>query len=171
MRVLETGRLVLRRIVTEDAGILLELLNEPSFLQYVGDKGVRTLDDARTYVLEGPVASYERFGFGLYMVELKESGAPIGICGMLKRDSLPDVDIGFAFFPRFWSKGYAFESASAVLKYANTILGIRRIVAVTQPDNARSIGVLERLGMRFERRVRLAEEGPELLLYAGGQPG
>jgi RimJ/RimL family protein N-acetyltransferase len=164
--VLETDRLILRRLSIEDAGFVLELLNEPSFLQFIGDKGVRTLDDARDYILKGPVDSYERFGFGLYLTILKESGVPIGICGLLKREALKDVDVGFAFLPQFWSKGYAFESASAVMAYGRNVLGLNRIVAVTSSDNSGSIKVLERLGLRFEEMIKLSEDGPEIKLFA-----
>ena len=166
MNVVETDRLVLRRLTTDDAEFILELLNEPSFLQYIGDKGVRTLDDARRYLLTGPMDSYERHGFGLYLTALKESGVPIGMCGLLKRETLDDVDIGFAFLPKYWLKGYAFESASAVMDYSRDTLGLERIVAVTAPDNTGSIRVLEKLGMRFEKMVRLAEDGPESKLFA-----
>ena len=164
--VLETERLVLRRLSRGDAPFLLELLNEPSFLRYIGDKGVRTEADARRYVETGPLASYERFGFGLLRVELKESGEPIGMCGLLKRDALPDVDVGFAFLPRFWSKGYAFESASAVLAHARDALGLRRVLAITSPDNEASIRLLGKLGFRFERMARVPEDGPEVRLFA-----
>src|SRR5512141_2251197 len=111
MKILETERLILRRISIADAEFMLQLLNEPSFLHYIGDKGVRTIDDARNYILQGPMASYERFGFGLYLAELKETLVPIGMCGLLKRETLDDVDIGFAFVPQFWKQGYAWESA------------------------------------------------------------
>ncbi|AUB44101.1 Protein N-acetyltransferase, RimJ/RimL family (plasmid) [Nostoc flagelliforme CCNUN1] len=117
MRVLETERLVLRRLSVEDSEFILEILNDPLWLRFIGDKGVRTLDDAREYILKNPVAMYERFGFGLYLVELKEKSVSIGICGLIKRDSLEDVDIGFAFLPKFRGKGYAYESASAVMMY------------------------------------------------------
>src|SRR5580700_8038038 len=128
--VTETERLILRRLSTDDDAFILELLNEPSFLQNIGDRGVRTLEDARGYILKGPVASYERFGFGLFLVALKETAVPLGICGLLKRDALEDVDIGFAFLPRFWSQGYAFESAAAVMAFGREALGIRRVVAI-----------------------------------------
>ena len=118
MTVLETERLSLRQFTVDDAQFILTLLNEPSFLRYIGDKQVRNLEDARQYILNGPVASYERNGFGLYLVELKESYTPIGMCGFLKREELPDPDIGFAFLPEFWSKGFAFEAAAAVLEDA-----------------------------------------------------
>ena len=166
MSVVATDRLVLRRLSTDDAEFILELLNEPSFLRFIGDKGVRTLDDAREYILRGPVDSYERNGFGLYLTVLKEGGVPIGICGLLKRESLEDVDVGFAFLPRFWSRGFAFESASAVMAYGRSALGLKRIVAVTDPDNDGSIRVLEKLGLRFEKMVRLSEDGPEIKLFA-----
>ena len=166
MNVLETDRLILRRLSIDDAEFILALLNEPSFLRFIGDKGVRTLDDAREYILKGPIYSYERFGFGLYLTMLKESGVPIGICGLLKRETLGDVDVGFAFLPQFWSKGYALESASAVMAYGRSCFGLNRIVAVTNPDNEGSIRVLEKLGLGFEKMVRLSEDGPEIKLFA-----
>lgn len=165
MIVIESDRLQLRRIELDDAGFLLDLLNQPSFLHFIGDKGVRTLDDARNYILSGPVASYQRFGFGMYLTLLKEARIPIGICGLLKRDSLEDVDVGFAFLPQFWSKGYAFESASAVMAYGRNALGLGRIVAVTSPHNHGSIHILEKLGLRFETMIRLQEDSPEIKLF------
>ena len=155
MIVLETERLVLRRITNDDAPFILELLNEPSFLEFIGDKGVRNLEDARNYILTGPVASYERFGFGLYLVLLKAGDTPIGMCGLLKRDSLPDVDVGYALRPGFWGQGYAFEAAAAVLAHGREAFGLRRIVAITSPDNAGSKALLEKLGMRYEQSLSL----------------
>ena len=166
MRVLETERLILRKFSYDDAAFILQLLNEPSFVRNIGDKGVRTIADAHRYIRTGPVASYERFGFGVYLVELKETGASIGLCGLIKREQLTDVDVGFAFLPPFWSKGFAFESASAVVAYGRDVLGISRIVAITAPDNSGSIKVLEKLGLRFERLIRLSEDEPELKLFA-----
>src|SRR5215813_2981408 len=166
LKVLEADRLILRRLSTDDAEFILQLLNEPSFLRFIGDKGVRTLDDARDYILNGPVDMYNRFGFGLYLTELKESGVPIGICGLIKRDSLEDVDIGFAFLPRFWAKGYAYESAAAVMAYGKTVLGLKRIVAITSPDNYASGRLLEKLGLRFERMIRLSKDTQEVRLFA-----
>jgi ribosomal-protein-alanine N-acetyltransferase len=127
---------------------------------------VRNADDAHRYILEGPVASYEQNGFGLWMVELKDSGLPVGICGLLKRDSLPDVDIGFAFLPAYRSRGYAFESAAAVLEYGRTEFGLRRIVAIVDPGNAGSLRVLEKIGMRFDRMIAVSEGAPEIQLLA-----
>lgn len=165
-RVLETERLVLRRLSLDDAPFILGLLNDPSFLRYIGDKGVRTLDDARSYISEGPVDSYRRNGFGLYLTELKGTSVPIGICGLVKRDALEHPDIGFALLPRFWRKGYAFESASAVLAHALDVLKLGRILAIASPDNLASIQVLTKLGLRFDRRIRLSEGGDELELFA-----
>jgi RimJ/RimL family protein N-acetyltransferase len=164
--VVETERLTLRRLEIDDAAFILRLLNDPSFLRFIGDKGVRTLDDARKYISSGPIASYEKFGFGLYLTARKDDGVPIGICGLLKRDSLKDADIGFAFLPEFWSKGYGYESASAVMAYGSGVLGLTRILAVASPDNDPSIRLLEKLGMSSEGMVRLSEGGPELRLLA-----
>jgi RimJ/RimL family protein N-acetyltransferase len=118
---LETSRLELRRLSEDDAPFILALLNEPSFIRNIGDRGVRTIDDARGYIAQGPMASYARFGFGLYLVELREPRTPIGICGILKRDQLPDPDIGFAYLPAYWSKGCAREAAEAVKAYAGVL--------------------------------------------------
>jgi RimJ/RimL family protein N-acetyltransferase len=148
-----------------DAAFVVELLNEPSFLRHIGDKGVRTEADACRYLAAGPLASYERHGFGLYRVGLKEIDQPIGMCGLLKRDWLEDVDIGFAFLPRFWRKGYALEAASAVLAHARDGLGLRRVVAITSPDNAASIGLLGKLGFRFERMARPSDREPEVRVF------
>lgn len=163
--IVETERLTLRPFTIGDAELILELLNEPSFLENIGDRGVRTIEDARKYILEGPVASYERFGYGAYRVALKETDVPIGMCGLFKRDSLEDPDIGFAYLPRFWSKGYAFEAAAAVMTYAREALGIARVVAITAPHNEASVRVLEKLGLQFAGMVRLTGEGAESKLF------
>ena len=144
------------------------MLNEEAFLRYIGDKGVRSLSDARDYIDRGPIDSYERHGFGLYAVCLRD-GTPVGICGLVKRDGLADVDVGFAFLSRYRSKGYAVESASAVLAHARRELRLQRVVAITSPDNSGSIAVLEKIGLRFERMIRLTEQGPELKLFGPAQ--
>ncbi|WP_225411621.1 GNAT family N-acetyltransferase [Stigmatella hybrida] len=168
MKVLETDRLLLRRLSTEDAEFILKLVNEPSWLRFIGDKGVRNLDDARNYLLTGPLAMYSRFGFGLYHVSLKDSGLPIGLCGLIRRETLPDVDIGFAFLPGFWSQGYGYEAASSVLAYGFHTLGLKRIVAITSLDNHSSIKLLGRLGLTFERLITLSAGGETLRLFARG---
>jgi RimJ/RimL family protein N-acetyltransferase len=135
MNITETERLILRKLSTADAAFIFDLLNQPSFIKFIGDRGVRNLEDANRYILQGAVTSYERFGFGLYLTLLKENQIPIGICGLVKRETLKDADIGFAFLPQYWSKGYAFESASAVLAYAKNTLGLKRVLGITAPDN------------------------------------
>lgn len=130
---IETQRLFVRRMTVDDAPFILTLLNEPSFLQYIGDKKVRNLEDARQYILNGPIASYERYGFGQLLVELRDTRTPIGMCGILQRAELPDPDIGFALLPDFWNKGFAFEAASAVLDNApDRVLGLRRLITRLQ---------------------------------------
>ncbi len=166
MNVLETERLTLRRITLDDAEFIRGLLNEPSFLEFIGDRGVRTLDDARAYIRNVPVASYERFGFGMFLACLKESGTPIGICGLLKRDWLEDVDVGFAFLPAYWSKGYAVESASAVMAYGRSVFGLSRILGITKPENEGSIRLLEKLGLKCVGTVPVAGEGVVDRLYS-----
>lgn len=168
VNVLETERLSLRQLTVDDAPFMLALLNEPSFLRFIGDRGVRTLAQARDYLLNGPMASYARWGYGLYLAELKTDQTPIGICGLVKRDFLPDPDIGFAFQPAFWSKGYAFEAASAVLTYAREVLQLKRIAAIVAPDNERSVRVLEKLGLRFEGWLRWPEDGSASKRFAIG---
>jgi RimJ/RimL family protein N-acetyltransferase len=164
--ILETERLQLRMLSVDDAEFILRLLNEPSFIQNIGDRGVRTIADARAYILKGPIASYENFGFGLWMVETRFESTPIGICGLLKRDVLEDVDIGYALLPEFWSQGYALESASAVITCASERLGLKRVVAVVNADNQSSIRLLEKMGFKYERMVRLSEGAAEIKLFA-----
>jgi len=161
----ETERLILRHLQSDDAAFILTLLNEPSFLENIGDKRVRTLDDARHYIQTGPQASYVEHGFGLFLVQLKETDAPIGICGLIKRDGLDAPDIGYAFLPPFWSKGYAIEAASAVMIFAQETLGLQRIVAITTPDNHASIRVLSKLGLKFDKMIRLPGANAESRLF------
>ena len=165
MKIIETERLVLRQMKVEDAEFIFELVNEAAFIRNIGDKGVRTLEDARAYISNGPVASYEKFGFGLYLVECREAASPIGICGLLKRDALEDVDIGFAFLEKHWSKGFASESAGAVMEYGRGALGIERIVAIVSPENHGSIRVLGKIGLRFERMILMPGEAEEIKLF------
>jgi len=162
--VIQTPRVDLRELGLHDTGYILELLNEPGFIRFIGDKGVRSLADAREYLLQGPIDSYLRNGFGLYAACLRD-GTPIGMCGLVKREGLDDPDVGFAFLSRYWSKGYAVESAAAVLAYAVEVLHLERIVAITSPDNGSSIAVLEKIGFKFERMIKLVDHSPELKLF------
>jgi RimJ/RimL family protein N-acetyltransferase len=161
---LETERLILRRFTPGDAAFILRLLNEPSFIENIGDRGVRTLEHAERYLRDGPIESYERHGHGLWLVALKGTAQAIGMCGLLKRDQLPDVDLGYAFLPEFWSSGYAHESTSAVLGWA-ALRGIRRVLAIVSPGNAASIRLLEKLGFAFERATALKPGTPDVSLY------
>jgi [ribosomal protein S5]-alanine N-acetyltransferase len=165
-KILETDRLTLRQLSVEDDAFILELVNDPAWLRFIGDRGVRTLDDARAYILKGPVAMYERVGFGLYLVERKNDGVSLGICGLIKRDGLEDVDLGFAFLPEFRAQGYATESAAAVLAYGQSVFDLKRVVAITSPDNDRSTRLLEKLGFTFEKLIHLPNDSEEVKLFA-----
>jgi len=166
MQLLETDRLLLRKITLNDSEFIIELLNDPSFIKNIGDKEVRTVQDAHRYILEGPAASYKKNGFGLYLVILKETAKPIGVCGLIKRYNLENVDVGFAFLPAFRGKGYAFESALAVVEYGRTKFKLKKIVGVTNPDNTSSIAVLEKIGLNFEKMIKMKDDEPEIGLYS-----
>jgi [ribosomal protein S5]-alanine N-acetyltransferase len=166
LNVLETERLILRWLTTDDAAFILELLNEPSWIRYIGDKGVRTLEDAKNYILTGPLNMYSQLGFGLYLVERKQGRTPIGICGLLKRDTLEYPDIGFAFLSKYQTQGYGFESASATLKYGHEQLHLKRILAITSMDNHGSSKLLEKIGMKFEGTIIFPNDTEELKLFA-----
>lgn len=163
---IETPRLILRRFTLDDAPFILELVNDPAWLEHIGDRNVRTLEDARAYLAKGTLAMYEREGIGMLAVTLKSSAEPVGTCGLIKRDGLEDVDIGFAFLPQYRGQGFALESAEAVLDFGTTVLGLKRIVAVVSRANHRSIRILEKIGFRFERMVRLPGDEEEIELYA-----
>jgi RimJ/RimL family protein N-acetyltransferase len=164
MKILETERLRLRTVNADDAPFYLELVNDPAFIEHIGDRGIRTLDDARRAIEEGPAAMQEERGHALYVVEHKQERMAIGMCGLIKRDTLDDVDIGYAFLPAWRGAGYAYESARAVLQYAPTI-GITRVVAITSPANIASNQLLQKLGLRFQRFTHLTPEGPGSNLY------
>jgi RimJ/RimL family protein N-acetyltransferase len=164
----QSERLILRLLDPKtDAPFILELLNQPSFIRNIADRGVRTLADAARYIETGPLAMYAQHGIALFCTELKDTHEPIGMCGLLKRDWLADVDIGFAFLPQYWSKGYAFESAAAVIEWAREHRGITRVIAITAPANTGSQRVLEKLGMRYSKTVH-SPEGQESRLYTPG---
>jgi RimJ/RimL family protein N-acetyltransferase len=162
----ETERLRLRLFSKADAPFIFDLVNQPSFIQNIGDRGVRTLSDAEGYIETGPVASYARNGFGLWLVELKESGESVGMCGLIQREGLEDVDVGYAFLPQFWGKGYAIEAVQGVLTHAKNIVRLSRVVAIVDPENRGSIRVLEKAGFRFTKMIRLSADDIELKLFA-----
>lgn len=163
--VLETPRLILRRLTLDDAQFMVTLLNDPSFFANIGDKGIRTIEQARQFLLDSHLASYESNGYGHYLVEVKESGESIGTCGLIDRKALGEIDIGFAYLPVAWGKGYATEAAAAVMGYARGELGLGKIVAIVAPHNVASIRVLEKLGLRYARPVQLAVGGETIHLY------
>ena len=164
--VLATERLALRRLDPGDAPFIHALVNDPDWLRYIGDRGVRTIEDAHAYIVNGPVAMYDRLGIGLLAVERRDDGTPIGICGVLKRDGLDDVDLGFAFLPAYRSRGYALEAAAATLDWARAVRGIGRVLAITSHDNERSGRLLAKLGFALECEVRLQGADESVRLYA-----
>ena len=145
--VIETRRLSLRRQKAGDAPFILRLLNDADFLRHIGDRGVRTVEEAEAYIRDGAVASYEAHGFGLYLVEAKDGGEKVGVCGLLRRDFLEDVDLGFAFLPEHRRRGYAREAAEATILFAHEEFGLERLAAIVSPENTASIRLLE--GLRF----------------------
>jgi [ribosomal protein S5]-alanine N-acetyltransferase len=148
--VIETDRLSIRPLTLADAPFILSLVTQPSWLRFIGDKGVTDVASAERYLRDGPIAMQARHGFALQLVALRDSGTPIGICGLIKRDSLPDPDLGFALLDEYAGQGYAFEAASAVMHFARTTLRLTRVLAIATPDNARSAALLTKLGFTSE---------------------
>jgi RimJ/RimL family protein N-acetyltransferase len=160
VKILETERLILRRLLKSDGEFMLDLLNQPSFIKYIGDRNVRTIAEAEDYIESRFTKSYVDNGFGLYLVELKTENSQVktsvGICGFVKRDTLPDADIGFAFLPQFEKQGYALESAKASMDYGEKILNFKRVLAITTQDNENSQRLLEKLNFKFESLIAMA---------------
>jgi RimJ/RimL family protein N-acetyltransferase len=169
MRVLETERLALRWLEAADAPFVLALVNDPDWLRYIGDRGIRSIEAARDYIVGGPREMYARLGFGLYLVELRGTDTALGICGLIKRDWLEDVDLGFAFLARFRGNGYACEAAAATLDYAECALGLTRIAAIVSPGNRASRRLLARVGLQFERMVESPTDSQDVCLYASAR--
>ncbi len=165
---IETDRLVIRKLTLADAPFVVELLNEPAFIQCIGDKGVRDIPSAEKYLREGPLASYAKHGFGLWLVALKANDTPVGMCGLLKRDTLDYPDLGYAILARFGGKGYALEAASAVLEHGRKVLKLDPIVAVTAQENPSSIKLLHKLGYQFDRMVSLPGYKKQSRLFVPG---
>lgn len=171
---IHTPRLRLRRFEGDrpgEAAFMLQLLNDPSFLRHIGDRGVRTLEAARDYIAMGPVLSYQRHGFGMNIIELAATGASVGVCGLVKRDALPGPDLGYALLPAHAGHGYATEAANAVLAHARDSLHIERVLAITDPGNAASIALLTKLGFAFESMLQLTPGEAPLRLYASRLEG
>jgi [ribosomal protein S5]-alanine N-acetyltransferase len=167
MLVATTTRLHIRHALPDDASFILELLNTPGWLRFIGNRNIATLDDAMGYLQERVFASYEQFGHGLNTITLLD-GTPVGLSGILKRDSLPLPDIGFAFLPQYNGKGYAYESATAILQDAHTRLGYTQMAAITDQDNVPSINLLKKLGFALEKLIQLPGESIELNYFVKG---
>ncbi|MYM68710.1 GNAT family N-acetyltransferase [Pseudoduganella sp. FT55W] len=166
MKILETARLTLRTINADDDLFYYELVNDPTWLEHIGDKGIRTVAEARTAILEGPCVMQQRLGHSLYVMERKSDGQPLGLCGLIKRDSLPDVDIGYAIRPAYFGQGYTYEAAAAVVAYARDVLGIKRLMGITNPANTVSINLLAKLGLTFVEFKVLPPDGRPTNIYS-----
>ncbi len=166
MIISETDHLVITELKKEDAPFILALVNSPGWLQYIGDRNIHDIAAAENYISNGPMASYAAHGHGLHLVSLKETKVPIGICGLLKRDSLEYADIGFALLPAYTGKGYALEAGFASLLHGMQVLHMKKILAITLPSNQPSINLLNKLGLVFEKKIQLPHTAEELLLFS-----
>jgi RimJ/RimL family protein N-acetyltransferase len=164
MRILSTDRLILRTMQLEDAAFYLALINAPSWIKHIGDKGIRTIDAAQQAIMTGSIGVQENKGFSLYLIERKTDAAPIGLCGLIKRDELDDIDIGYAVLPDYWGQGYAHEAATGVIRCAKSILGLSRLAAITSPDNLPSSGLLKKLGFTLNS-IMPWTDGKEVKFY------
>lgn len=162
--VFETSNLLVREFILDDAQFIIELLNSPGWLQYIGDRNIKSIEDAEKYLLKGPLDSYKKNGFGLWNVISKETGTAIGMCGLIKRDTLDSPDIGFAFLPAYAGNGYGYEVATATLEYAVSILGMTKVLAITLPDNIASVKLLQKIGLSFDSDIQMGDE--TLMLFS-----
>lgn len=163
--VVETDRLALRRLTLDDADLMLAIWNDPAFVRHVGDRGIRTLDEARAAMLSGAMQLYETYGYGPYRVALKQDDTAIGICGLFRRDGLDEPDLGYAMLPEWCGQGYAYEAARAVIDHARAAFGLERLIAIISPGNSASIGLIEKLGLRFERMHRMPDDAEDVCIY------
>jgi RimJ/RimL family protein N-acetyltransferase len=162
---LQTERLQLRWMTLADAELMLAVWNDPAFVRFVGDRGIRTLDEARTTMEEGAMKLYSDYGYGPFRVALRDDDSAIGICGLFRRDGLDDPDIGFATLPGYCGKGYAHEAACAVVDHARHDLGLARLTAIVSPENEASVGLIRKLGLQFERMHHMAGDDDEVAIY------
>lgn len=162
----ETERLIIREFAESDSEFIFRLLNSAGWLQFIGDRNIKTLEDARLYILKGPVFSYSKFGFGPYLVTFKDAKTPIGMCSLIKRETFDDVDLGFAFLPDYVGKGYAYEACSAILDYSKNTLGLKKLVGITNKDNLSSILLLKKLEFISEGTIKLHDEEDELFFFS-----
>jgi RimJ/RimL family protein N-acetyltransferase len=168
--ILQTERLTLREITSDDAEFMFKLMNDPSWLRFIGDRNITSIKASEDYISNKLRLSYTTFGFGFYLTSLKENDTPIGICGLVKRPYMEHVDVGFAFMPEYRSKGFGYESTAAILEYAKDVLGINYIVAITDLDNVHSIKLLEKLGLEFEKIIKLDGNEKECRLFVPINP-
>lgn len=162
---INTNRLTLRSFTLSDAAFILELLNSEPWLKYIGDRGVRTTEDAENYIREKILKQYEEHGFGMLAIVEKTSQKIIGSCGLVKRDFLPYSDLGFAFLPGFEGRGFGYESAEVVVKYSREELKKEKLLAITLENNLASNGLLKKLGFEFEENIIFKDDGEELRKY------
>ena len=163
--VLLTERLRLRRLTLDDAGLMLDIWNDPAFIRNVSDRGIRTIEDARQAMVEGPLKLYETYGYGPFRIGLAGDDTPVGICGLFRREGLDVPDIGYALLPDYYARGYAYEAAAAVVNHARSDLEIDHLVAIISPENSRSIHLVRKLGLEFERMIRLPGDDHDVSLY------
>jgi len=165
LKIVQSDRLMIRPMTLDDAAFIFRLVNEPSWLENIGDRQVHSLADAERFIREKVLAFYQSHGFGMYVIESRSTGVAIGVCGIVVRESLPGADLGFALLPEFWGQGFALEAASAVVSYAYHELRLPPLLAITSQRNARSCRLLEKLGFEYQGLVRLTPDGEELRLY------
>lgn len=163
---LSTNRLLIRKACLEDASFLLKLLNTPAFLKNIGDRNVRTLDDAKNYIISKYFEVYNTLGYGYYMLVTKDTNTIIGTAGLVNREGLDGIDVGFALLPDFKGKGYGYEATKAIMQYATTTYGIKTYLAITLPSNEPSQRLLEKLGLKFKKMIFIPNDPEELMLYS-----
>lgn len=163
--ILETERLIIREFIFDDSDFVIRLVNSPGWLTFIGDRNIKNTEQARQYMVQGPMASYKKNGFGFYVVLLKATQQQLGICGLIKRDTLLHTDLGFAFLPEFNGRGYAYEASSAIIHYSKNHIKLKKLIAIVMPENASSIKLLEKLGMTFDKMIEFGEKKENLMLY------
>jgi RimJ/RimL family protein N-acetyltransferase len=164
--ILETERLELRWMTLDDAPMMFAVWNDPAFMQFVGDRGIRTIDEAQTCMQQGPLHLYTEYGYGPFRVIHRDDGADMGVCGLYRRDGLDEPDIGFAFLPEFRGRGFGYEASVAVLDHARDDLKLPRVTAIVSPENSASIGLLEKLGLHYDKLMRLPGDDKDVSLYS-----
>lgn len=163
--ILETERLVLSELSVNDAPFFYALVNDAAWIEFIGDRDVKTLADAENYLSTKIIPSYKINGFGFYLVSSKNKNESMGISGLVDREGLEHIDVGYAFLPEFRGKGYAYEATKSVLSYAKNSLQIDPVVAITNVDNIKSCLLLERLGLKFDKIIQLLDDPVKCKLY------